>query len=119
MVFALCSYVKAYRKISRIIDMMAWFGLKEWQFAHRNIDELNELLPAEERSVLQFNIATINWSEYFRSYLSGIRRYFFKDSANDNKLQQRKTIYRRWVWLSRWAEWLENKIGGGPWSFAK
>lgn len=79
--------------------MMAWFGLKEWKFAHRNIDELNELLPREERRVLQFNIATINWSEYFRSYLSGIRRYFFKDSANDNKLQQRKTIYRRWVWL--------------------
>ncbi|XP_017003808.2 fatty acyl-CoA reductase wat [Drosophila takahashii] len=92
-------YVKAYRKISRIIDMMAWFGLKEWKFAHRNIDELNELLPAEERSVLQFNIATINWSEYFRSYLSGIRRYFFKDSANDNKLQQRKTIYRRMLLL--------------------
>ncbi|KAH8378763.1 hypothetical protein KR009_001229, partial [Drosophila setifemur] len=93
-------YVKAYRKISRIIDMMAWFGLKEWKFAHRNIDELNELVPLEEqRTVLQFNIATINWSEYFRSYLSGIRRYFFKDSANDNKLQQRKTIYRRMLLL--------------------
>ncbi|XP_039486868.1 fatty acyl-CoA reductase wat [Drosophila santomea] len=92
-------YVKAYGKISRIIDMMAWFGLKEWKFAHRNIDELNELLPREERSVLQFNVATINWSEYFRSYLSGIRRYFFKDSANDNKLQQRKTIYRRMLIL--------------------
>jgi len=88
-------YVKAYRKISRIINMMAWFGLKEWKFAHRNIDELNELLPIGEREKLQFNIATINWSEYFRSYLSGIRRYFFKDNANDNKLQQRKTIYRR------------------------
>ncbi|XP_032310634.1 fatty acyl-CoA reductase wat isoform X1 [Drosophila ananassae] len=92
-------YAKAYGKISRIIDMMAWFGLKEWKFAHRNIDELNELLPREERRVLQFNIATINWSEYFRSYLSGIRRYFFKDSANDNKLQQRKTIYRRMLLL--------------------
>ncbi|XP_015043113.2 fatty acyl-CoA reductase wat isoform X1 [Drosophila pseudoobscura] len=92
-------YVKAYRKISRIIDMMAWFGLKEWKFSHRNIDELNELLPRGERTVLQFNIATINWSEYFRSYLSGIRRYFFKDNANDNKLQQRKTIYRRMLFL--------------------
>ncbi|XP_034105957.1 fatty acyl-CoA reductase wat [Drosophila albomicans] len=92
-------YVKAYRKISRIINMMSWFGLKEWKFAHRNIDELNELLPAGEREKLQFNIATINWSEYFRSYLSGIRRYFFKDNANDNKLQQRKTIYRRMLLL--------------------
>ncbi|XP_068142322.1 fatty acyl-CoA reductase wat [Drosophila tropicalis] len=88
-------YVKAYGKISRIINMMSWFGLKEWQFAHRNIDELNELLPSAERAKLQFNIATINWKEYFHSYLSGIRRYFFKDNANDNKLQQRKTIYRR------------------------
>ncbi|XP_017844489.1 fatty acyl-CoA reductase wat isoform X2 [Drosophila busckii] len=95
---ALC-YVKAYQKISRIIDMMAWFGLKEWKFAHRNIDELSERLPVGERAKLQFNIATINWSEYFRSYLSGIRRYFFKDNANDNKLQQRKTIYRRMLVL--------------------
>ncbi|ALC43137.1 CG34342 [Drosophila busckii] len=92
-------YVKAYQKISRIIDMMAWFGLKEWKFAHRNIDELSERLPVGERAKLQFNIATINWSEYFRSYLSGIRRYFFKDNANDNKLQQRKTIYRRMLVL--------------------
>ncbi|KAH8418249.1 hypothetical protein KR222_006790, partial [Zaprionus bogoriensis] len=92
-------YVKAYRKISRIINMMSWFGLKEWQFAHRNIDELNARLPVAERAKLQFNIATINWSEYFRSYLSGIRRYFFKDNVNDNKLQQRKTIYRRMLLL--------------------
>lgn len=77
--------------------MMSWFGLKEWKFAHHNIDELNARLPQAERAKLQFNITTINWSEYFRSYLSGIRRYFFKDNANDNKLQQRKTIYRRWV----------------------
>ncbi|XP_030372117.1 fatty acyl-CoA reductase wat [Scaptodrosophila lebanonensis] len=92
-------YVKAYRKISRIINMMAWFGLKEWKFSHRNIDELNALVPPAERRLLQFNIATINWSEYFRSYLSGIRRYFFKDNVNDNKLQQRKTIYRRMLLL--------------------
>lgn len=92
--------------------MMSWFGLKEWQFAHHNIDELNERLPVAERAKLQFNIATINWSEYFRSYLSGIRRYFFKDNANDNKLQQRKTIYRRWVkrvCCTEQQQWVQNE----------
>ncbi|XP_067647438.1 fatty acyl-CoA reductase wat [Eurosta solidaginis] len=87
-------YVKAYRKISRVIYMMSWFGLKEWQFAHNNIDELDAMVcKTEERNLLQFNMATINWSEYFHSYLSGIRRYFFRD--NDNKLQQRRALYRR------------------------
>ncbi|XP_037933870.1 fatty acyl-CoA reductase wat [Teleopsis dalmanni] len=90
-------YTKAYRKISKIIYMMSWFGLKEWKFAHRNIDELDAMLVGEERRLLQFNMTTINWNEYFRSYLSGIRKYFFKD--NDNKLQKRKTIYRRMLFV--------------------
>ncbi|XP_050334697.1 fatty acyl-CoA reductase wat isoform X1 [Bactrocera neohumeralis] len=87
-------YIKAYRKISRVIYMMSWFGLKDWRFAHNNIDELDAMLcKTQERNLLQFNMATINWREYFRSYLSGIRRYFFKD--NDNKLQKRRAFYRR------------------------
>nr|XP_036220300.1 fatty acyl-CoA reductase wat [Bactrocera oleae] len=87
-------YIKAYRKISRVIYMMSWFGLKDWRFAHNNIDELDAMLcKTQERNLLQFNTATINWKEYFRSYLSGIRRYFFKD--NDNKLQKRRAFYRR------------------------
>ncbi|XP_011182842.1 fatty acyl-CoA reductase wat [Zeugodacus cucurbitae] len=87
-------YIKAYRKISRVIYMMSWFGLKDWRFAHNNIDELDAMVcKTQERNLLQFNMATINWREYFRSYLSGIRRYFFKD--NDNKLQKRRAFYRR------------------------
>lgn len=74
--------------------MMSWFGLKDWRFAHNNIDELDAMVcKTQERNLLQFNMATINWREYFRSYLSGIRRYFFKD--NDNKLQKRRAFYRR------------------------
>ncbi|XP_054733192.1 fatty acyl-CoA reductase wat [Anastrepha obliqua] len=91
-------YIKAYRKISRVIYMMSWFGLKDWRFAHNNIDELDAVVgKTQERNLLQFNMATINWKEYFRSYLSGIRRYFFKD--NDNKLQQRRIFYRRLLLL--------------------
>ncbi|CAD7006398.1 unnamed protein product [Ceratitis capitata] len=59
------------------------------------IDELDAMVcKTDERNLLQFNMATINWREYFRSYLSGIRRYFFKDN-DDSKLQKRRALYRR------------------------
>ncbi|KAM7358480.1 fatty acyl-CoA reductase wat isoform 1-T3 [Cochliomyia hominivorax] len=92
-----CIYIKAYAKITKIIYMMSWFGLKEWMFTNRNIAELDALMTAEEKKVLQFNTNTINWNEYFRSYLSGIRKYFFKDNEKD--LTKRKTFYRRWLFI--------------------
>ncbi|KNC29887.1 putative fatty acyl-CoA reductase [Lucilia cuprina] len=92
-----CIYIKAYSKITKIIYMMSWFGLKEWMFSNQNIAELDALMTDEEKKVLQFNTNTINWHEYFRSYLSGIRKYFFKDTEND--LSKRKTFYRRWLFI--------------------
>uniref|UniRef100_A0A1I8PPT4 Fatty acyl-CoA reductase n=1 Tax=Stomoxys calcitrans TaxID=35570 RepID=A0A1I8PPT4_STOCA len=86
-------YIKAYAKITKIIYMMSWFGLKHWTFANRNVTELDELLTEREKKYLQFNISTINWMEYFRSYLSGIRKFVFKDT--EKELQARKTFYRR------------------------
>lgn len=72
---------------------MSWFGLKEWMFTNQNIAELDSLMTTEEKKVLQFNTNTINWNEYFRSYLSGIRKYFFKDTETD--LTKRKKFYKR------------------------
>uniref|UniRef100_A0A1B0G363 Fatty acyl-CoA reductase n=1 Tax=Glossina morsitans morsitans TaxID=37546 RepID=A0A1B0G363_GLOMM len=86
-------YVKAYQKMTKIIYMMSWFGLKEWKFANCNIKELYAQLTPAEKKLLEFDIETIDWTTYFHSYLSGIRKYFFKDS--DNKLHKRKALYRR------------------------
>lgn len=88
-----CRYVKAYSKITKIIYMMSWFGLKEWYFCNQNIVSLDARMSEEDRKILQFNTSTINWHEYFGSYLSGIRKYFFKDT--ETNLQKRKTCYRR------------------------
>ncbi|XP_061396164.1 fatty acyl-CoA reductase wat [Musca vetustissima] len=90
-------YIKAYAKITKIIYMMSWFGLKHWSFANRNVTELDELLTGKEKQYLQFNINTINWTDYFRSYLSGIRKYVFKDK--ETNLGKRKTFYRRILFL--------------------
>ncbi|XP_055841689.1 fatty acyl-CoA reductase wat [Episyrphus balteatus] len=89
-------YTKSYRKIAKVIDMMSWFGLKEWKFANGNIVELDRILKDDERTILPFNLGSINWPEYFHSYLSGVRRYFFKDT--EDELKQRKKIYGR-IWL--------------------
>lgn len=79
--------------MTKIIYMMSWFGLKEWKFANCNIKELYAQLTPAEKKLLEFDIETIDWTTYFHSYLSGIRKYFFKDS--DNKLHKRKALYRR------------------------
>ncbi|TMW48065.1 hypothetical protein DOY81_006856, partial [Sarcophaga bullata] len=92
-------YVKAYSKITKIIYMMSWFGLKEWIFCNQNIVSLDALMSEEEKKILQFNTNTINWHEYFCSYLSGIRKYFFKD--NETNLQKRKIFYRRLLFVHK------------------
>lgn len=42
------SYAKGYEKLGRVIAMMSYFGLREWNFHNQNIDQLATLLRLQQ-----------------------------------------------------------------------
>ncbi|CAD7083468.1 unnamed protein product [Hermetia illucens] len=89
-------YSQGYKKMAKILEMMSYFGLREWSFSNKNIAELDAKLNNKDRSDLEFNLTKVDWREYFSTYMSGIRKYFFKD--HEERLAKRKRFYRS-LWL--------------------
>ncbi|XP_055590947.1 fatty acyl-CoA reductase wat-like [Uranotaenia lowii] len=103
-------YRKALQKSSRFLEMMSFFGLREWSIESDNIRRLRQQLSAEESRCLEFDMGTINWTDYFRSYIPGIRRYWFGDRVAriDSKISpasrrffqiQRLLKKLIWIWI--------------------
>lgn len=127
-----------YQKLHRVLSMMSFFGLREWKFCNKNIDQLGTLLKSQSarqqqthnvstdlirwqngvnsmpskngtikgnytthnkfnrnaQTLLEFDMRTIDWNEYFFHYLPGIKKFFFKESIDDKKCIKR---YGRYV----------------------
>lgn len=89
-----CSYTQGYQKLCRIINMMSYFGLRDWHFRNANVHSLSQALRQQPINCdLPFDMATINWEEYFLSYLPGIKKYFFKESYSN--LEHSRKHYER------------------------
>ncbi|XP_059612936.1 fatty acyl-CoA reductase wat [Phlebotomus argentipes] len=97
-------FIKAHRKIGTILEMMSYFGLRDWKFANDNIRQLNGLISHRNRQLysLDFEMEKINWNEYFRHYIPGIKKYHFKEDAKN--LQNTQLHYKRLYILHRFAK---------------
>lgn len=84
-------YRKAYKKTEKILMMMSYFGTREWIFRNENIkrmvDNTKDFKYANGN--LDFDLRNIHWNEYFRNYIPGIKRYFFKENCDNMKSLQR------------------------------
>ncbi|KAL1381372.1 hypothetical protein pipiens_013514 [Culex pipiens pipiens] len=103
-------YRKAMQKTGRFLELMSYFGTREWTIANGNVRRLRGLLSADESRLLEFDMGTINWAEYFRTYIPGIRRYWFREGAvrgdrwkpaANRRFQFMKRLVQKLVWI--WA----------------
>ncbi|KAL7042699.1 hypothetical protein ACKWTF_001249 [Chironomus riparius] len=89
-------YRRAYAKTEKILIIMSFFGLREWNFGNRNIQMLLEKTKkfSYQRGSFDFDMRKINWTEYFRNFIPGIKRYYFKENAGSVK---RIAAYYHWL----------------------
>ncbi|XP_062555938.1 fatty acyl-CoA reductase wat-like [Armigeres subalbatus] len=103
-------YRKALRKTTHFLELMSYFGLREWTIGNGNLRRLRSLLSNEEARLLEFDMGTINWAEYFRTYIPGIRRYWFKErtvrgdrwkAVANRRFHFMQRMLRKiiWVWI--------------------
>uniref|UniRef100_A0A182MGT0 Fatty acyl-CoA reductase n=1 Tax=Anopheles culicifacies TaxID=139723 RepID=A0A182MGT0_9DIPT len=92
----LCCYRRMVAKTNRFLETMAYFGLREWHIANENVVRLRTLLTPTEASMLEFDLSTVDWDEYFQSYIPGIRRYFLAEpQLKDRPSRVKSTSWHR------------------------
>ncbi|KAL4711300.1 hypothetical protein ACJJTC_019141 [Scirpophaga incertulas] len=70
---------KAYTKISKFADVLAYFALKQWKFSNSNTQNLYSEMCDADKQLFDFDIGALDWNDYFYSYVRGIRVYLLKD----------------------------------------
>lgn len=70
---------KAYRKIEKFSEVIGYFAMRQWKFHNKNTQSLYKELCDADKHMFDFDMASIDWSDYFYSYVRGIRVYLLKD----------------------------------------
>ncbi|XP_049883818.1 fatty acyl-CoA reductase wat-like [Pectinophora gossypiella] len=73
---------KAYTKIDKFSIVISYFALREWNFSNRNVQKLFSELCDADKHIFDFDISGLNWSDYFYSYVRGVRVYLLKDPVD-------------------------------------
>lgn len=68
-----------YRKLHKFTNVISYFSLQSWKFHDNNTKSLVKKLSKVDRELFKFDVAKLDWNEYFLSYVIGIRVFIFKD----------------------------------------
>lgn len=75
-------------------DTGEYFAMHEWIFENTNVKELlQDVRDAVDGEEFRLDIKTMNWDDYIRQYMFGIRKYVLKDDL-DSLPAARRTIKR-------------------------
>lgn len=79
-----------------------FFAMHEWEFEVTNVHELiNEIKKAHDRDEFSCDVAKVNWDQYLKMFVLGIRKYILKDddttlekSRNTLNMYEKKLLFK-------------------------
>lgn len=84
---------KAYQKIHKFVDVIAYFATQQWKFTDHNVQALWSRMTPLDQDLFDFNIAKLDWQSVFRTCMQGLRVHFAKEPLDN--LPVAKKRYRR------------------------
>lgn len=69
-----------YRKLHKFVDVISYFSMQSWTFRDNNTRSLLTKMSKHDKSLFRFDIAKLDWDEYFKRHVRGIRNYIIHDS---------------------------------------
>lgn len=99
-------YRRAYKKTEKVLLMMSYFGLRQWSFKNENIQSLLEKTKNFKfiNGDLDFDFKNIDWQEFFKNYIPGIKKHHFKENCDD--VEQQRISYNRLKKLHNFLKYL-------------
>lgn len=71
--------LKVYRKIDKMEDVLNYFKMNEWVFESKNLSRLITEMSDEDQKIFFCDVKDLDWDEYIKYYILGIRIYLVKD----------------------------------------
>lgn len=84
-----------YRKMHKFSDVISYFSLKSWKFNDNNTRSLVQKLSKLDQTLFSFDLNKLNWDEYFKKHVLGIRMYILKDPLTtlpEGKKRNQKSV---------------------------
>ncbi|EDV48802.1 fatty acyl-CoA reductase wat [Drosophila erecta] len=91
--------VKLYRSIHVNIAMLEYFLHNSWHFETKSIDRLKVLMSAEDRRIYNFDMEALDWKNYFRKALFGMRLYLANEPPTKESVEQGRRLLHRLKFL--------------------
>ncbi|XP_020817299.1 fatty acyl-CoA reductase wat-like isoform X2 [Drosophila serrata] len=87
--------VKIYQKVHRTLMILGPFSCRSWEFETNNTDRLRNQLSAEDRKLYYFDMASLDWTEYFQSALGGMRVFLGKEPLTPESVAKGLKLIKR------------------------
>lgn len=71
-----------YFQVRKFTQVITRFSTKEWIFTNDNVRKLFQRMDEKDKQIFNCDMASLDWLQYFRSYVLGIRTYLFKDDIS-------------------------------------
>lgn len=84
--------IKAYTKIGKFSAVIAYFALREWKFSNNNTQNLFKELCDVDKRTFNFDMRTLKWEEYYKTYVKGLRMYLLTDPLETIPQGRRKLL---------------------------
>lgn len=59
--------------------VISYFATRTWVFTNENVQKLWSELNQEDQDLFLFDMRQLEWNEFFKNYMKGIRIYLVKD----------------------------------------
>lgn len=82
-----------YKKMHKFVEVISYFSLQSWTFRDNNTRSLLKKMSKQDKSLFHFDIAKLDWNDYFHRHVRGIRNYIIHDSI-DTLPEGRKHMQR-------------------------
>jgi fatty acyl-CoA reductase len=71
---------KAYQKIHRFTDVIAYFATQKWTFQNDNVRNLWEKMSSQDKILFKFDMTAVDWEVFLFSMGKGLRLYVLEDT---------------------------------------
>ncbi|XP_017011208.2 fatty acyl-CoA reductase wat isoform X2 [Drosophila takahashii] len=85
--------IKSYHKIHEALVLLYPFSGKTYIMDMKNTNQMWKSMSPEDKAIFPFDMANLNWEEYFKRILTGMRVFLFKESW-DTLEQAKRRLFR-------------------------
>jgi fatty acyl-CoA reductase len=85
---------RAYQKIHRFTDVIAYFSTQQWLFHNNNIQNLWKKLSPQDKILFKFDMSLVDWEVFMFTMIKGMMLYTMGDTYV--QLEESSARYRRY-----------------------